>query len=315
MLSPCRDGGSWPIKLSSSSAFSFSTAAEILLTANSAHNGHSVSRLPSSFAVTLWLLYHRIFKLQFADAHLKLSKRKASVTGYDTKSLKLVMTHYWHRLLGTAGGWFCNDFFFYGNKIFQSVFIKILDPNATVIGGWNWNLLNVGCALVGYYMAAILVDHKFYGRKRMQAIGFLAIFVLFIIPAIMYDTLTKPGPGIKAFQFPYFFSSFWSQFGPNGTTFLLAAELYPAPVRATAHGFSAACGKLGALVPAVIYNYTGNHEKFWIVTWFGLLGFALTVLFIADTTGLDLREQKDTGCAFEKVANKIIMASQFILVI
>lgn len=68
------------------------------------------------FAVTLWLLYHRIFKLQFADAHLKLSKRKASVTGYDTKSLKLVISHYWHRLLGTAGGWFCNDFFFYGNK-------------------------------------------------------------------------------------------------------------------------------------------------------------------------------------------------------
>src|SRR5208282_2394795 len=132
------------------------------------------------FAVTLWLLYHRIYKLQFADAHLKLAKRKASVTGYDVKSLKLVLSHYWHRLLGTAGGWFCNDFFFYGNKIFQGVFIKILDPGSTVVGGWNWNLLNVGCSLVGYYMAAILVDHKFYGRKRMQAIGFLMIFILFV---------------------------------------------------------------------------------------------------------------------------------------
>ena len=244
------------------------------------------------FAITVYLLYHRIFQLKFADHHLKLSKRKHSVTGYDTKSLKLVMSHYWHRLLGTAGCWFCNDFFFYGNKIFQSVFIKILDPNSTVVGGWNWNLLNVGCSLVGYHMAAILVDHKLYGRVRMQAIGFLVIFVLFVIPAAMYGTLTKPGTPIKLFQFMYFFSSFWSQLGPNATTFLLAAEVYPSPVRATAHGFSAACGKLGALVPAVIYNYIGNHEKFWIVTWFGLLGFVLTILFVADTTGLDLREQE-----------------------
>lgn len=244
------------------------------------------------FAITVYLLYHRIFQLKFADHHLKLSKRKHGVIGYDTHSLKLVMSHYWHRLLGTAGCWFCINFFFYGTKIFQSVFIKILDPNSTVIGGWNWNLLNVGCALVGYYMAAILVDHKLYGRVIMQAIGFLVIFILFVIPAAMYDTLTKPGTPIKVFQFLYFFSSFWSQFGPNSTTFLIAAEVYPAPVRATAHGFSAAVGKLGALVPAVIYNYTGNHEKFWIVTWFGLLGFVLTVFFVADTTGLDLREQE-----------------------
>jgi hypothetical protein len=40
------------------------------------------------------------------------------------------MIHYWHRVLGTAGGWFCNDFSFYGNKVFQSVLIKI-DPNST----------------------------------------------------------------------------------------------------------------------------------------------------------------------------------------
>jgi len=243
-------------------------------------------------AVTLWLVYHRIYKLQYADHQLRLSKRKASVTGYDKKSLQLVMTHYWHRLVGTAGCWFCNDFFFYGNKIFQDVFIKIIDPNSTVMGGWLWNMVNVGCSLIGYYLAAFLVDHKFYGRTRMQAIGFLADFILFVIGAAIYPQLTQPGTGIKVFQFMYFFSSFWSQFGPNGTTFLLAAEVYPAPIRATAHGVSAASGKLGALVPAIVYNYTGNQEKFWIVSWFGLVGFILTMLFIPDTTGLDLREQE-----------------------
>src|SRR5271154_1299121 len=63
--------------------------------------------------VTLYLIYHRIYKLQFADRHLEDAKKKNSVTGYDTKSLGLVINQYWHRLLGTAGCWFCNDFFFY----------------------------------------------------------------------------------------------------------------------------------------------------------------------------------------------------------
>jgi Sugar (and other) transporter len=126
----------------------------------------------------------------------------------------------------------------------------------------------------------------------MQSVGFIIDFILFVIPAATFNHLQHPGAPIKGFQFMYFFSSFWNQFGPNATTFLLAAEVYPAPIRSTAHGISAACGKLGALIPAIIYNYVGNHTRFWIVSWFGLVGFALTVLFIPDTTGLDLAEQE-----------------------
>jgi MFS family permease len=242
--------------------------------------------------VTLYLVYHRIYKLKFANAQLKLSKKRNNVTGYDVKSLNLVMGHYWHRLVGTAGNWFCNDFFFYGAKIFSSTFVKVLDPTATVIVGWNWNLLNVGISLIGYYLAALLIDHRFYGRLRMQAIGFLVIFVIFVICTFKFDELTKAGAPVKTFTFLYMFASFWQQFGPNATTFLLAAEVYPAPVRATAHGFSAACGKLGALAPAVLYAYVSNQTKFYVVTWFGLAGFILTIAFVADTTGLDLREQE-----------------------
>jgi hypothetical protein len=90
-----------------------------------------------------------------------------------------------------------------------------------------------------------------------------------------------------------YLSSFFTQLGPNSTTFLLAAEVYPTSIRATAHGLSAAAGKIGALMPAIIYGQvTNTHTKFWIVTWFGLLGWGLTALFIPDTTGLDLREQE-----------------------
>jgi hypothetical protein len=75
------------------------------------------------------------------------------------------------------------------------------------------------------------------------------------------------------------------------TTFLLAAEVYPISVRATAHGLSAAAGKLGALIPAILYNYVDARTRFWVVCWFGFAGWIVTELFIPDTTGLDLREQ------------------------
>lgn len=153
-------------------------------------------------------------------------------------------------------------------------------------------MINVGCELVGYHLAALLIDYKAYGRKRMQAVGFIMSFILFVIAAAIFPMLDKKGPGAMGFEFIYFFSSFWIQFGPNSTTFLVAAEVYPAPVRATAHGFSAAVGKLGALAATVLYNYIGSRTKFWVVCWFGLIGFILTVVFIPDTTGLDLREQE-----------------------
>ena len=90
----------------------------------------------------------------------------------------------------------------------------------------------------------------------------------------------------------YFLSSFFNQFGPNAVTFLVAAEVYPTPIRASAHGFSAACGKLGALTAAILYNYITVQQRFYVVPWFGLAGSLLTLLYLPDTTGLDLKEQE-----------------------
>ena len=139
--------------------------------------------------------------------------------------------------------------------------------------------------------AGFLIDSKLYGRKHMMTIGFLLDFVLFVVPAFHYHYYSS-APHIHAFQAMYFLSSFFNQFGPNCVTFLVAAEVYPTAVRASAHGFSAACGKLGALFAAVLYNYIDTQTKFYVVPWFGLAGVVLTVVFLPDTTGLDLKEQE-----------------------
>ena len=58
--------------------------------------------------------------------------------------LSLLERRYWHRLVATAGGWFLWDFSFYGNKVFQSTFIGILSPGASLFTNLLWTLLNSG---------------------------------------------------------------------------------------------------------------------------------------------------------------------------
>ena len=125
----------------------------------------------------------------------------------------------------------------------------------------------------------------------MMTVGFLLDFILFVVPAFKLKYY-ESAAHIKSFQAMYFLSSFFNQFGPNCVTFLVAAEVYPTPIRATAHGFSAACGKLGALTAAVLYSYINTQQRFYVVPWFGLAGVLLTVFFLPDTTGLDLKEQE-----------------------
>jgi hypothetical protein len=249
-----------------------------------------------SFAIpavgTLWLVYFRYYKMKSASKQLQLAKKKSHVTGYDVASLKMTLSYFGPRLLATAGTWFANDVFFYGNKLFQHEFIKVITPgDKSVMTGWLYNLINVAVSLAGYYLASLLIDNKLYGRKWMMIVGFMADFILFIVPAFSFQFFTRP-ENIHAFQAMYFLSSFFNQFGPNSVSFLVAAEVFPTPVRATAHGFSAAAGKAGALLASVLYNYIDTETKFYFVPWFGLAGAILTWLFLPDTTGLDLKEQE-----------------------
>lgn len=245
---------------------------------------------------TLYLAYLRYYKMKYTDQALRDAKtRSKNTSGYSLTTLKMAGGHYWHRMVGTAIVWFINDVLFYGSKIFSGVFIGRITGGAsgsTLGTTWLYNLLNVGISLIGYYLGALLIDHKQYGRKWMQTNGLLFIGVIFAICAGLWDTFTTPGAGTRAFMALYFLSSFFTQFGPNVTSFLLAAEVYPALVRSTAHGVSAAAGKCGALLAAVLYNYIDDRTKFYFVFPFGFAGALLTLVFVPDVTSLDLREQE-----------------------
>ncbi len=97
-----------------------------------------------------YFIYLRVFKLKNTDQSIRASKKRGNVTGYDVASLKLVGTHYWRRLLATSLCWFCNDFPFYGNQIFRTMFLQLVAPSSSdVITIWLYNVINVGWELVG----------------------------------------------------------------------------------------------------------------------------------------------------------------------
>ena len=50
-------------------------------------------------------------------------------------------------------------------------------------------------------------------------------------------------------------SYFFTEFGPNVTTFFYPAEIFPVTVRSSAHGMAAALGKVGAFIGAFAFPY------------------------------------------------------------
>jgi len=147
--------------------------------------------------------------------------------------------------------------------------------------------------------------------------GFFISSILFISCGLTHDRMPSSGLVII-----YFASSFFGQCGPNSTTFLIpagkqhdpnltkkshlchfqrmlidifnscyfATEIFPTEMRTMCHGISAAFGKVGALLAAILFNYTNDVHIFLISGYTSLLACLITFFFIPESCGLDLFE-------------------------
>jgi len=77
--------------------------------------------------------------------------------------------------------------------------------------------------------------------------------------AIPYHHWTVKGNHI-GFIIMYALTFFFANFGPNSTTFIVPAEIFPARLRSTCHGISAAAGKAGAIVGAFGFLYAAQDK-------------------------------------------------------
>ena len=84
------------------------------------------------------------------------------------------------------------------------------------------------------------------------------------------------------FLLVYGMSYFFTEFGPNMTTFVMPSELYPVSMRATGHGISAGVGKLGAFIGVflfpVLQTSLGLRGTLLLTAGVSVLGFALTLV-------------------------------------
>jgi len=211
-------------------------------------------------------------------------------------------------LIGTSYSWFALDIAFYGlglnsSNILTAIGFGSPSNTKTTVGIYQalhnvcvGNLIfSVAGLIPGYYASFFLIDS--WGRKPIQLMGFSVLTVLFVIMGFGYNKLLETTSGKNAFVFLYCLTNFFQNFGPNTTTFVIPGEVFPTRYRSTAHGISAASGKLGAIVAQVGFSQMvniGGTNKFIphimeILAFFMLTGIFSTLL-LPETKQLSLEE-------------------------
>uniref|UniRef100_A0A7S1VBV2 Major facilitator superfamily (MFS) profile domain-containing protein n=1 Tax=Grammatophora oceanica TaxID=210454 RepID=A0A7S1VBV2_9STRA len=244
-----------------------------------------------------------------------------------------LLQFYSGRLIGTSLSWLLWDVAFYGNKLFQSTFLLAVftsgNNNGAVVSDISVldlslaALLNAAVALIGYYGAAQLLDHPRVGRLVLQQVGFLGTGILFVACGFLYDPddtrrrleetipiwnddedgidntilqQTQHGSGMPrwALMGLYLGTTLLGQLGPNATTFLIPAEVFPTEMRSWCHGIAAASGKVGALISAILFHSLSNETDLFLLSGYASLAAALiTFLTIPDYTTLKDLQQVD----------------------
>ncbi|KAK6937786.1 Major facilitator, sugar transporter-like [Dillenia turbinata] len=170
-------------------------------------------------------------------------------------------------LLGTCSTWFLLDIAFYSQNLFQKDIFSAIGwiPNAKTMSAMQevymiaraQTLIALCSTVPGYWFTVAFIDR--IGRFVIQLMGFFFMTVFMFALAIPYDHWTRKENRI-GFVIMYSLTFFFANFGPNATTFIVPAEIFPARFRSTCHGISAASGKLGAIVGAFGFLYLSQNQ-------------------------------------------------------
>lgn len=190
--------------------------------------------------------------------------QKSKQFGLFTK--QFLKRHGFH-LLGTTLTWFLLDIAFYSNNLFQKDIFSSVGwlPHANTMSALQelymvaraQTLVSLCGTVPGYWFTVFFID--IIGRFTIQLMGFFFMTVFMFALAIPYNHWTKPGNHV-GFVVMYAFTFFFVNFGPNATTFVVPAEIFPARLRSTCHGISSAAGKAGAIVGAFGFLYLAQDK-------------------------------------------------------
>ena len=207
-------------------------------------------------------------------------------------------------LAGTAGCWFLLDYAYYGNTISTPQIISLLTPHASQTTTIAIQLAIFAVAAVpGYVLAIARMDR--FGHRRLQLVGFIMMGACFAVIGLVPGMTTMVVPFLLAYGLSYFFT----EFGPNVTTFVLPGELFPTRIRATGHGISAGIGKLGAFIGVflfpVLQQSLGLRGTLLLTAGISVLG-ALLTLVLPEPAGRSLEEISGEADVVIAAAEKVI---------
>ncbi|OWY47772.1 hypothetical protein AA0119_g7796 [Alternaria tenuissima] len=173
----------------------------------------------------------------------------------------------WQYLLGTSLAWLFLDFAFYGLGLSSPEIVRHIWPGGiknessvyqTLSDNSKYTLVMVstGTVVGGLLMIKIV---KYVSPKVIQFWGFLVLFVLFIVTGSAWTNLLDSSR--SGLMVLYVISHIAFNLGPNVTTFIIPAEIFPTRYRCTCHGIAAASGKLGSWVVQIFLAYAFQSDK------------------------------------------------------
>ncbi|THY23069.1 inorganic phosphate transporter [Aureobasidium pullulans] len=208
-----------------------------------------------------------------------------------------IVDYFWHQgnyrtLVATSLTWLSLDLAFYGLGMNDYTLLELIwsnNPTQTeplyqslLANAWQSLLIVSLGAIIGNILTMISINRL--GRRMIQINGFFWLFVLFLVIGTSYRKLMDTQRS-SVLVVLYILTQIFFNFGPNTTTYIIPAEVFPTRYRCTAHGISAAFGKLGAVLSQCILGWiTGsikdNKTYLLVFSAFMLLGLVMTVYWI-----------------------------------
>eukprot|EP00250_Pteridium_aquilinum_P013354 c21288_g1_i1 orf=402-2030(-) len=252
----------------------------------------------------------RVMSVELEAEQEKVDKLRAH-DNFGLFSAKFAKRHGMH-LVGTCTTWFLLDIAFYSQNLFQKDVLTAIGwlPKAGTMSALEevykiskaQALIALCSTVPGYWFTVAFIDRL--GRFFIQLMGFAMMTAFMFGLSIPYYSL-RDGHH-TTFVVLYAFTFFFANFGPNSTTFIVPAEIFPARLRSTCHGISAASGKAGAIIGAFGFLYaaqssqegkqdpgypTGLGVRTSLIMLGGInaLGFLFTFL-VPETKGISLEE-------------------------
>jgi MFS family permease len=189
----------------------------------------------------------------------ELAGRNVEITASDEQTLPwkaLYSRQYIRRTLLTTIPWFLMDVCLYGIGLFTPVILATLGFGAAAAAQGSYILADVRSTqgavfldsflVIGFAIAIWQIDH--IGRIRLQMIGFVGMTLGLLLVGLGAVSRASGSQDISAILIGFALFNLMVNMGPNPTTYMLPAEIFPTALRGSGNGNAAAAGKVGAAV-------------------------------------------------------------------